>query len=59
VAALLAAVFLCGVALQLRYPPFVDQHPAAQAAALRAAPRGTPVDLPLNPAGWHMVLWRR
>ena len=59
VAGALAVVLVTGVALQLSYPPLVDRHPAEQAATLRAAAPGTPVDLLINPAGWHMVLVRR
>ncbi|HEX3605761.1 MAG TPA: hypothetical protein VH134_07540 [Candidatus Dormibacteraeota bacterium] len=55
----LAVVLVTGVALQLPYPPLVDRHPAQQAATLRSAAPGTPVDLLINPAGWHMVLVRR
>ena len=58
VGGVLAAGLLTGVVLQLQYPAFIDRHPAAQAATLRAAPVGAPVDLLLNPAGWHMVLIR-
>jgi hypothetical protein len=58
VAAALAATLVTGVALQLQYPPLIDRHPATQAATLRAAPSGAPIDLLLNPAGWHMVLIR-
>lgn len=59
VAAALATTFLVGVAFQPRYPAFIDLHPAAEAAALESAPRGAAVDLPVNPAGWHVVLQRR
>ena len=56
VGGVLAVTFLAGVAAHPQYPPLLDDHPAASAAALDAAPRGTVVDVPINPAGWSMSL---
>jgi hypothetical protein len=53
---LLAAVFLAGTASHPQYPPLLDDHPASSAAALDATPRGTVLDVPINPAGWSMAL---
>lgn len=52
----LAVAFVAGVAIHPQYPALVDDHPAASAATLDAAPRGTVVEVQINPAGWSMSL---
>jgi hypothetical protein len=54
--ALLSGLFIAGTATHFQYPPMADERPAAAAATLDAAPRGTVLDLPINPPGWSMSL---
>lgn len=53
---LLAVLLLAGTAAHPQYPSLLDLHPEASAAELAAAPPGTVVEIPLNPAGWSMSL---
>jgi hypothetical protein len=58
--AVMTAVFLSGLMSYSHYPAFIDEHPAAFDAQLRAAPPGTLVVIPINPGGpWAMHLIRR
>jgi hypothetical protein len=54
---LLAAVN--GVPRDWLYPPYLDEHWAAQVQRLESAPPGTPVVIPTNPRGWTMTLVAR
>lgn len=58
IASVVAACFMVGLVSQWRYPPYVDDHPAAYESQLRAAAPGTTLTIPLNP-NWAMVLVRR
>ncbi len=58
VAALLVTV-LVGIPRDWGYTPAPDQQWALHVAQFEAAPPGTPVLLPINPAGWTMTLIKR
>jgi hypothetical protein len=58
--AVMTAVFLSGLMSYSHYPSFIDEHPAAFDAQLRAAPPATVVVIPTNPGGpFAMYLIRR
>lgn len=54
----LGAVLVAGTSAHPQYPALLDRNPAAAASTLAAAPVGTVVDIPINPAGWSMSLRR-
>ncbi len=55
----LLLVFCAGDLRHWQYPGFVDLHPSTEASQLTRARPGTVITLPINPAGWTMVLVRR
>jgi len=56
----LSGTLLCcvcfGIAIQWRRPAFQEMHYDAELQRLEAAPPGTSLWIPINPAGWHMRL---
>ena len=55
-AALLLIAASQGVPRDWAYPPYLDEHWAAEVRAYELAPPGARVVLPINPAGWTMTL---
>jgi len=58
-AAVLVASALFGVRLDWTYPPYLEEHWAAQVHRIEVAPHGTVVVIPINPRGWTVSLVAR
>ncbi len=48
-----------GIVREWRYPAFVDLHFGAYARQFSDLPKGSSLDIPLNPTGWSMTLTKR
>jgi hypothetical protein len=48
-----------GIVREWRYPRFVDLHFGAYARQFSDLPKGSSLDIPLNPPGWSMTLTKR
>ncbi len=58
-AALLLIAAADGVPRDWLYPPFLEEHWAAEVDRFQSAPAGTKVVIPTNPEGWRMALVAR
>ncbi|MGA8016664.1 MAG: hypothetical protein WCB85_12175, partial [Candidatus Dormiibacterota bacterium] len=58
-AALLLIAAADGVPRDWLYPPYLEEHWAAEVDRFQSAPAGTKVVIPVNPTGWTMVLVAR
>lgn len=57
--AALAATAVVGMRVDWSYPPYLEEHWAAEVHRLEVAPRGTVVVIPINPQGWTVSLVAR
>jgi hypothetical protein len=58
-AVVLAGSVFIGMRVDWSYPPYLEEHWAAEVQRLQAAARGTDVVIPINPQGWTVSLVAR
>lgn len=54
--ALAGAAFVSGLIVAWQYPAFADYHWPQEARAITTAAPGTPLQLPINPSGWSVIV---